>query len=422
MQRWSVPAGRWIAGPGARARLARWTVVATIALTVGCGGGDGANDQALTDLFLRIGESVGAEVVTTPGALSPELDAALNPERTDQTPKANLLTLPEPPESKLLGSARVTRADGERLFFVMYEVERDEPTVSDAMRGLLDETPWQVVGGQLNEGVAAYRFQSTRSADLQGTAVVQPLPTSDEFEIVVARNGKDRTIKVPRHAFVPVLGAELQARDGGVVVARTGAGGAVTAGLKQGDRLRKVAGKDITDTASVQAALRSLGEGKAVRTGVIYIVQVAPTQQIEPLFALPAPRPLPRDFPRFLALNGSVPIAVQWATQETGTSYQVTLLTRASATDVAAQYRSALQQQGLRLNADQAAGFATQLEFASADNGTVGTLSIDTFEQDENYTAVELQLQIARRSGGGAAPAPTSTPRATATGTGTPAR
>lgn len=389
---------------------------ATLTVAIACGGGDdGGDDASLASLFLRIGEGVGAEVVTTAGALSTELEAALNPERTNETPKADLLALPVPPESKLLGSARVTRADGEQLFFVMYEVERDEPTVSDAMRGLLDETPWQVIGGQLNEGVAAYRFQSTRSADLQGTAVVQPLPTGGAFEVIVERDGKDRTIKVPRHAFVPVLGAELQERDGGMVVSRVGAGGAVSAGLQAGDRVRKIAGKDVKDTASVQAALRGLGEGKATRTGVIYIVQVAPAQQIEPLFALPAARPLPRDFPRFLALDGAVPIAVQWATNESSTSYQITMLTRTVTTDVAAQYRALLERQGLRLNADQAAGFATQLQFASADNGTVGAVSIDSFEQDDSYTAVELQLQVARRAAGGAAPAPRPTAPASAT-------
>ncbi|MBM4416229.1 MAG: hypothetical protein FJ035_08350, partial [Chloroflexi bacterium] len=401
MQRWSMPA----------ARFAPWALAGMLALTLACrGGDDGGDGQTLAELFLRIGEGVGAEVVTTIGALPPELKAALNPERTDQTPDADLLTLPKPPDAKLLGSARVTRGDGEQIFFIMYEVKRDEPTVTDALRGLLDETPWQVVGGQLNEGMAAYRFQSTRSADIQGTAVVQPLPASDEFEIVVARDGKDRTLKVSRHAFVPVLGAELQTREGAVVVARAGSGSAITAGLQEGDRLRKVAGKDISDIASVQTALRSVSEGNKALTVVIYIVQVAPAQQIEALFPLPAARPLPRDFPRFLALNGMMPIAVQWATQEAGTSYQLTLLTRQATTEVAQQYRTIIEQRGLRLNADQAAGFATQLEFGSADNATVGTLSIDTFQQDENYTAVKLQLQVARRASG---PGPAATPRPT---------
>jgi hypothetical protein len=416
-----------------RAGLPRACAVAlgalTFALATACGSDDGGDKgTAISDLFLRIGEGVGAEVVTTRGALASELEAALNPERTADTPKSDLVTLPQPPESKLIGSARVTRSDGEQLFFVMYEVERDEPTVSDVLRGLLDETPWQVVGGQLNEGVAAYRFQSTRSADLQGTAVVQPLPTADKFELVVARDGKDRTLKVPRHAFIPVLGAELQERDGGVVVSRTGVSSAVSAGLKEGDRLRKVAGTEVKRTADVQAGLRSLGEAKTTRTSVVYIVQVAPTRQIEALFTLPAARPLPGDFPRFLALDGAVPIAVQWASQEAGSTYQVTMLTRTSTTDVVAQYRTALERQGLRLNADQPQGFATELQFSSADNGTVGSISVDSFEDDDSYTAVQLQLQVARRNANApAAPRPATSPTASATSpapaaTTTPAR
>ncbi len=239
--------------------MIRWfgLLLAVAAMTaLSCGGGGSDDLSSIADRVLRIGEGVGTEVEIFDGAEPDDLDAMLNPDGASDEE----VTLPPLPDADLVGSARVTRADGLHTFFVMYELDQAEAAVSEAARSLFDESPWQIVGGQSSEGVSAYRFQSTRSGDLVGTVVVQPLPTTDTFKVVVERGGDEETLTVDRHAFTPVLGAELEERDGGVVVARVGTGSGATAGLEEDDRLVRIGDQDVNDLTSVSSALRALGD------------------------------------------------------------------------------------------------------------------------------------------------------------------
>jgi len=404
----------------------RWLpLLAAIAVVfaVSCGSGGDGEATAIADRVLRIGEGVGTEVEIFQGALPENLDDLLNPGNSASSEDDDRVSLPALPDSELIGSARVTRADGLYTFFVMYEVKQSEEAVSDAARGVFDESPWQVVGGQSSEGVTAYRFQSTRSGDLIGTVVVQPLPTTDTFDVVVSRDGDERTLTLHRHAFAPVLGAELEQREGGAFVSKLGAGEGANAGLEEGDRIVRIGDQDIDDVASVGSALRVLGQDGDPVTSVIYIVQITPADPIVSPFVLPNPRPIPASFPApYLLRDGATPVAVEWSLEPAGSAYQVLLISKETLTDVADSYRDLLQGQQLNITSDQAQGTTTTLEFSSGDNQMIGSIAVDTFTQDDSYTQATIQLQAAPGYSSSPPPAGTSTPgAATATPTATEA-
>ena len=393
--------------------------LATVAL--GCTRGDSSGAANIADLVLRVGEGVGVEVKTFEAASPPGLAAALHAAAGEET------SLPRPPSSTLIGSGRIARPEGALEFFVMYEVRAPEPTVSQAMRDVVDVNPWQVVGGQSNGGVTALTFQNTRNPGIQGTAVIQPLPSADRFELVVEREGRERHLSVRRYAFVPVLGAEFRERDGGLVVDRIVPGAALAAGLQAGDRVKRLGEREVHDEASLQVALRALSVAGEPVSSVVYILRVNPDLQVSGAFSMPPERALPKDFPApFLVLDGMSPIAVRWSTGPQGGTHEVTLLTRASTREVLQAYRAVLQQQRLAVASDTAQGSATQLEFVRGDAQLGGSITVDTFDPDDSYTAVSLQVRTARQGAlpgvpggapgavppsGGAAPAtPTARP------------
>lgn len=399
----------------------RWfsllAAVAAFAFVLGCGGDSsgGSDSDSITESVLRLGEGIGTEVQIFPGKVPENLKDLLNPEGDSS---GDPVELPPLPGAKLVGSARVTRVDGLHTYFVMYEVKQDEAAVSEAARGLFDETPWQIVGGQSSEGVTAYRFQSTRSSDLVGTVVVQPLPSTDSFEVVVSRGGKEKKLTVERHAFAPVLGAELEDREGGVVVARLGAGSGPSAGLQKGDRIIRVGGKDVNDLGGVSDALRQLGEGKDAVTSVTYVVQISPADPIVSPYVLPDPRPIPRTFNNiapYLILDGMIPVAVEWTVEPQGSLYQFMLVSEGTLTDVADAYRTVLRRQNLAITADEAQGTATSIEFSTPDNSLVGVIEIDSFTQDDRYTQASIQVQAEPGFSNATRPQSTPTPRATGT-------
>lgn len=403
----------------------RWSLllaaVAALALVVGCSRGGGGDDKAATisDRVLRLGEGVGTEVEIFPGKVPDNLQDLLNPDKTSKDDPVELTPLPK---ARLIGSARVTREDGLHTFFVMYEVNQDEPAVSEAARGLFDETPWQIVGGQSSEGVTAYRFQSTRSSDLVGTVVVQPLASTETFEVVISRGGKEKKLTLHRHAFTPVLGAELDEREGGVVVARLGAGEGANAGLQEGDRVVKIGGKQIDSLAAVSDALRQLGEGKDPVTSVMYVMQISPANPIVSPFVLPDPRPIPRSFGSvapYLILDGTIPTAVQWSVEPQGSTYQFVLLSQQTLTDVADAYRKVLKAQNLAITSDAAQGTGTTIEFSTPDNSMQASVEVDSFAQDDRYTQISITVQAEPGFSNATRPQATPTPLATATATAT---
>ncbi len=248
-----------------------------------------------------------------------------------------LTALPVHPQGVLLGSGRLDRADGSQGFFLVYDVAEDTVAVEETVSRQLDESPWQVMAGQSSEEVAVLRFQSTVNGDVGGIVWVQPLP------------------------------------EGTVGTVRAGSAG---------------------DDEAAEETLRP-------ETAVLYFIETSPAIGADDSpFALPPGRPLPDGFPgEFLVGPDMTVTEVAWNTVPGGSAYQLTILTRQSAFDVVDAYRASLVTRGWELAGDQAVGFATILSFASTDGAVQGTISVDAFAADEDYTEIVVQLQTLSGAG-----------------------
>ncbi len=287
-------------------------------LLAACGGGeDSVQGGLLSERFLRLGEDLETEVEVYDGALPPALSDALNPDRTEETPDEDLVALPVHPNGVLLGSYRLRRDDGINTFILFYDVDGDDRTVEAALREQLDQSPWQVIGGQSTESLSWVSFQSTISGDVDGQAAITPLPP-------------------------------VESEDGGTLTL----------------------------------------------SNIVYFLNVQPAIPPDPRpFVLPPSREPPADFPLPFLLEGMDVLSMAWLTQPGSTLYQATLLSRESSFDVAERYRLAFAAAGWEVQEDRAVGFATVVSFASEDGTAVAQLTIDSFEEDDSYTAVRLQLQ-----------------------------
>ena len=252
-----------------------------------------------------------------------------------------LTALPVHPGGVLLGSGRIDRPDGEQGFFLIYDVALRTIETEATVGRQLNQSPWQVTGGQSSTDLGFLQFQSTINADIQGVVWVLPLPQG-------------------------AIGTPVRAplKDG-----EDGAG-------------------DATGAA----------EGDAQAT-VVYLVEVQPSvQPDEQPFALPEARPLPDGFPAGFLLEGEQTVTqLLWNSVPGGSAYQLLLLTRASAFDVADIYRDRIVAEGWEVTGDQAIGFATVLNFASEDGLVQGSASFDAFQDDDDYTQIVLELQATSR-------------------------
>ena len=356
-----------------------------------CGGGDdgGGEDGGLpADFgarFLRLGEPVGAVVEARQDEFAPGLQAVLNPEavaalgaavadggdRLDlaaetagQTAEAfragweadrdaafarfaaglrasgdaddirgrlflgPLAALPVHPDGALVGAARIDTPDGQRRYFLIYDVPSSTGDAEDVVARQLDVSPWQVTGGQSAEAISNIQFRSTVSADVEGAAWVQPI---DDSRVLAAAAPED------------------------------------------GD------GEDAEPYGGPFAS-------------VLYLIQTQPPEAAgdEP-FEPPAGRPLPAGFPAaFLVGEDATVSEVAWNTEPGVVAFRVTVLVRESAFAVAETWRDRLEAEGWELTGDRAEGFATTLEFASEDGSASGTASFDALEEDDRYTEVVL--------------------------------
>ena len=316
------------------------------ALLLACSNGDGdgeaaegGNADALADRMLRLGEDPGSIIDVSPGELPEGLSEALNPGATEDTPEEELVSLPVHPEGELLGSFRLERPDGALTFFLFYDIAMADNEVETALSEQLNQSPWQVIGGQSSDEFAQVAFQSTVSGDISGAALIQPLP--------VESNGE---------------------------------GGEATA-----------------DAGDSEPTAEADGDAEP-RTSILYLLEIAATQPDEaPPFELGASRSLPERFPLdYLVLDGMTVFNTQWGTQPVGDQYQIVLLTEETGTDIAARYRELLEDDGWELVSDEAVGFATVLELQKDDQRSMLNINIDAFQEDVSYTAVVIQLQEAR--------------------------
>lgn len=366
---------------------------------VGCGGDDESAGAGLrlAASYLRLGEDLRAEVSSYEGELPPDLDLALNPGLTGDAPAEDRVTLPTPEDAELVGSLRLVRPDGTMTYILSYEVPAADRDVESALSTLLDETPWQVVGGQSSEAVSALNYQSTISGDIRGAAVIQPLPSGDRFEVVVERDGDRETLELERLAPIPVLRAVLEEQEGGLRVTQLADVTASAAGLRENDLIVEVAGTEVATPDELRDALRALGATDEPRVSLVYFLEITPAVAVDlPSFVVPDARPLPPDFPvPFLAPDGYTPVSVQWAADPSGDTYQIAMLTETPVFDVVDQLRGAVEGAGgWQIDGEQASGSATQFNFSREDGSAAGTLLIDTFPEDRAYTLVSLQLGV----------------------------
>jgi len=319
-------------------------ITSIAALVLACsddGDGDRAasgSGNALADRMLRLGEDPDSTIDVRSGELPEGLSEALNPGATEDTPQEELVSLPVHPDGELLGSFRLERPTGALTFFLFYDIALADNEVERALSQQLNESPWQVIGGQSSEQFAQIAFQSTVSGDISGAALIQPLP---------ADSGGDG---------------------------------------------------EATEEAGETEATSEPGGDAGPRTSILYLIEVAATRPDQPpSFELGASRPLPERFPLgFLVLDGMTAFNTQWATQPVGDQYQVVLLTKETGTDIASRYRELLEGEGWELVSDEAVGFATVLELQKDDQRSMLNINIDAFQGDESYTAVVIQLQQAR--------------------------
>ena len=383
----------------ARALLPAGLAALLALLALACRGGDGddaapppdpANDFAAR--VLQIGEPVGVTLDTRDGELVSGLQAILNPEavatigravedggdrlaliaetagmtaeefsaaweadrgdafarfasglRDAEDPDAvrdelfiEIAALPVHPDGVLVGSGRIDNPDGSQRYFLVFDLVAEPAAVERTITRQLDQSPWQVTGGQSSDEIAIVQFQSTTSADIQGAAWVQPIASSATLE----------------------------------AAARAAAG----------------------DDAAVAP------EGPL--SGLLYLIQSLPPEAAEPPeFVLRASRPLPPAFPAaFLVDDGMTVTGTAWSTQPGATAFRVTALVAGSGFDLAESYRERIEAEGWELTGDEAVGFATVLGFASDSDGIEGRVEIDAFEEDEGYTQVVITVQASSRS------------------------
>jgi len=327
------------------------------------------NPEAMT----TIGIAVGADderltlIAETAGTTATEFAAAWDDDpavafarfasglRNAEDPQAvrddlflsDIASLPVHPDAVLVASGRIDNPDGQQRYFIVFDLIGSSTEIEQTVAEQLDQSPWQVTGGQSSEEIAIVQFQSTMSADVQGVAWVQPILSSATLEAAAAE------------------AAEAEAGEDGEAAA--------------------------DPTPTIEGPLTSL----------LYLVQALPTATAEEEddFELPTARPLPHEFPAaFLIDEDMTVIGTAWNRQPGGTAYQVTVLVTGSSFDFAESYRERFEAEGWELTTDDAVGFATLLGFASENDGIQGQVQLDAFARDEGYTEIVISLQVSSRT------------------------
>jgi hypothetical protein len=383
-----------------RRRHVSFLLIVPLLLAIACGGSDepaaGTAGDSVGDRYIRLFEvrDFGSSLFVYDGELPPGLAKLLNPGLNDDTPEEDIVSIPVPAEGELLGSYHVRRRDGTNEIWLSYDVPGVDTEVESTLRGLLDETPWQITGGQSNELFGAVSFQSTVSGDLEGFATVQALPGTPTFSVTVERDGANVELELPRGAFVPEIDVRFRELSSGLEVSQVLSDDL----LQEGDVVVSVGGTAVTDERDLFEALRALETVGEPRTAVLYRLTIAsPAAVSDPVFIVPRERPLPDGFPaEFLVTDDLTVVDVSWNSDTTAEIYQLTMVTENSTTDIADAFRDALSAEGWEITSDDAEGFGTVLGFEDEPNGLLGLANIDEFESDDTLNSVILQIQVAR--------------------------
>jgi hypothetical protein len=373
-------------------------LLALIVLIAACGGeGEeetfaGTEGRAGADRYLRLFEvsDFGSSLFVYDRALPPTLAALLNPGLTDETPSDDIVSLVVHPDGVLLGSYHVRRRDGTNEVWVMFDVPGADPDVLAVIQEQMDQTPWQVTGGQSNELISVVSFRSTTSGDIDGFVTVQALPSTPTFSVTVERDGEVLVLELVRGASTPELDLRYRELTGGLEV---------TAVLSDfdfevGDVIVSVGEQSVSDKQELFEALAALaGLGEPLSAVAYRLTIQSPSPVADPVFVLPVARPAPEGFPAtFLLTEDLTLVDVNWG-KDPVEGYQLTLVTSRSAFEIAEQYRTLLDEAGWVVTDDEAQGFGTILSFENSDIGFMGIANIDQFPSDESLNAISLQIQ-----------------------------
>ena len=383
-----------------RSRAAFFLAIVPLLLALACGGSDEeparTDGTSVGDRYLRLFEAreLGASLFVHDGALPPSLARLVNPGLNEDTPEDDIVSIPVPADGELLGSYLIRRRDGTIEVWLSYDVPGADVDVETTMRELLDETPWQVTGGQSNELFGVVSFQSTVSGDIEGFATIQPLPSSATYLVQVDRDGQVLDLELPRGSFMPEIDARFRELSSGLEVTQVLSDDQ----LQAGDVILAVGETAVEDERDLYEALRALASTGEPRAAVLYRLQfVSPAPADDPIFVTPPTRPLPDGFPAdFLVSSDLSVLDVSWSSEAAGDLYQLTMVTPRSAFEIADDYRSALETAGWELTGDEAQGFGTTLSFEDEPNGLSGIATIDEFDADDDLVAVILQVQAVR--------------------------
>lgn len=379
-----------------RGFLALLAVLALTPLAASCRDGNDSTDSAvpLTERWLRVGEDPSADVLVYDAKLPPNLVDLLNPGAASGGTEQ--VQLPVHPAGKLVGSYVVRKPDGTHLVWLIYDVAEAPVEVVKKVQEQLDARPWQVVGAQADPSGTLLRFQSSSGGDLQGTAIVNQRPATATYSLVVERGGKQTTLSVTRGATVPELAASL---GDDLTVKRVDAGAAKTAGLKEGDRIVKVGEVAVSDRKSLAAAQQSLAAEKTPSTSVTYVVQIAPSSEVDKrTFTEPASLILPGKFPVKGFFDALIVTEFQWVQQAGGAGFSASAISKDGSTALAGRLKDALQKDGWQVLQDVPSGSSTQMQFQHSD-GRSGVAEVGPFEPDSAYTQVVMQVQTGQPGG-----------------------
>lgn len=376
-----------------RLRLLPSALLAAAILLAGCQSDDtsSVSGRELAERWVRLGEDPRAEVLVYDRALPPGLSELLNPGVGDEVAEEDRLTVPVHPQGELRGSYLIRRTDGSNVIWLIFDVPEGSPVeVTETIGRQLDESPWQVTGGQASAIYTVMTFQPTVSGDINGTAVVQVIPADGTFEVTVDRDGREVALSVPRGSVMPILDADL--RDD-LTVRATRPGLAATAGLRADDRIVAVSGVAVASLGELEAALVALGDGGGAAVSVMYLLQITPPVVVAaPEFVPPIGLTLPATFPVRDAFEGMTVVNYTWVREPAGSAYIATLLTTESTSVVADALRGDLEAAGWTITGDAPLGFATQIDFAHAGDRLRGTAQVDLFPEDERYTGVWIEI------------------------------
>ncbi len=376
-------------------------VLAAAFLLAGCDSDDEAplpSGATLAERWIRAGEDNTAGVAVYERALPPYLVDLLNPGADPDTSEEDLVAFPVHPDGELLGSYVLRRPDGSQIAWLFYDVPGTSMgDVIDTVASQLDTSPWQVVSQSGSRSNRLIGFESTRTEDVTGNAIAERTADTNEFTVVVDRDGEEVTITIPRTAAVPQIEAAF---DDSLVVQNVFPGFARSAGLQEGDRLVRVGEADVSTREGLQRALEDLAAEESV-VSLLYLIQFAPPLQAEaPPFVPARGLSLPADFPARDVWTAFELDSFESTQDPSGDYFFAAMFTPDTPTATADQVRDALEAAGWEITSDEAAGLGTTLEFAHADDELLGFASIDESTLDESLTQVLVQIQSGAASGG----------------------